>query len=58
MADENNYGFSGSLSNHTQLVSTPADFTRLREGVAQPSIMVPQGLSREELRAFILSHAK
>jgi hypothetical protein len=58
MADENNYGFAGNLSNEAELVSTPVNFTRLRESVSQPSVMVPQGLSREQLREFILSHAK
>lgn len=34
------------------------DFNRLKESMSSPTILALSGMSREEKRAFILSHSK
>lgn len=54
-----NFGDSAEeqLNRRLQGVPLPIFMEHLQKSLASPSIRAPQGLSREEMRRFILSHA-
>jgi hypothetical protein len=46
------------MKNNNQELSIKVDIVRMKQALSSKSIMVPQGLTKEEKRQFILDFAK
>jgi len=46
------------MKNNNQELSIKVDIERMKQALSSKSIMVPQGLTKEEKRQFILDFAK
>lgn len=46
------------MKNNNQELSIKVDIERMKQALSSESIMVPQGLTKEEKRQFILDFAK